>query len=167
MLVFDIYIFVYLYMKTIKDYESYSVNPSVVLIADIKVINQVKKGEIKRMQDMDTGEETIIQEMGEHLIFEKDSREYRKVYVEALPTIANLSSAGLKVWCYVLARLIAKKDEIGINLDDCMEYTGYKTRANIYTGIINLLENKMLFKKVGSGVYFININIFFNGNRIK
>lgn len=154
-------------MKTIKDYEVYSVNPSTVLISDVKVINQIKKGEIKRMQDLDTGEETIIQEMGEHLVFKKDSREYRKVYVDSLPTVSMLSSAGLKVWCYVLARLIAKKDEVFINLEDCMEYTGYKTRANIYNGIINLLEHGLLFKKVGSGVYFINVNIFFNGNRIK
>ena len=52
-------------------------------------------------------------------------------------------------------------------MEDILQYTGYKTRANIYNGIINLLENGMLFRKTGSGSYYININIFFNGNRIK
>jgi hypothetical protein len=154
-------------MKTIKDYETYSTNPSLFLLEDTKVISYIKKGDLKQFYNIETGEEVNYQEMGIHDNRTVDSREYRKVYVDALPTIACLSSAGLKVWCYVLARIIARKDEVGINMEDCMEYTGYKTRANVYNGIVNLLENGLLFKKVGSGVYFININTFFNGNRIK
>lgn len=154
-------------MKTIKDYETYSTNPSVVLLEDTKVISYIKKGDLQQFYNVDTGEELQFQPIGNHYLKPTDTREYRKVYVAALPTIALLSSAGLKVWCYVLARIIAKKDEVGINMEDCMEYTGYKTRANVYNGIVNLLENGLLFKKVGSGVYFININTFFNGNRIK
>jgi len=155
------------YMKTIKDYESYSSNPSCVLLQDMKIISYVKRGDLISVQNTSTGEELLIQEMGKDKTSKIDTREYRKVYVESLNSIANLSSSGLKVWCYVLSRLIASKDEIGINMEDILQYTGYKTRANIYNGIINLLENGLLFRKTGSGSYYININIFFNGNRIK
>lgn len=154
-------------VKTIKDYETYSINPSVVLAEDTKVINYIKKGELKQFYNIETGEEVNYQEMGVHDNRNIDSREYRKVYVDGLPSIALLSSSGLKVWCYVLARIIARKDEVGINMEDCMEYTGYKTRTNVYSGIVNLLEHKLLFRKIGSGVFYININLFFNGNRIK
>jgi hypothetical protein len=154
-------------MKTIKDYECYSSNPSCVFLEDMKVISYIKKGDLVNVQNTSTGEELLMQQMGKDKTSRIDTREYRKVYVASLNTIAKLSSAGLKVWCYVLSRLIASKDEIGINMEDILQYTGYKTRANIYNGIANLLENGMLFRKTGSGSYYININIFFNGNRIK
>ena len=154
-------------MKTIKDYECYSSNPSCVFLEDMKVISYIKKGDLVNVQNTSTGEELLMQQMGKDKTSRIDTREYRKVYVASLNTIANLSSAGLKVWCYVLSRLIASKDEIGINMEDILQYTGYKTRANIYNGIANLIENGMLFRKTGSVSYYININIFFNGNRIK
>jgi hypothetical protein len=165
--VYEIDTFYICSVKTIKDYETYSINPSVVFVEDTKVINYIKKGELKQFYNIETGEEVNYQEMGVHDNRTVDSREYRKVYVDGLPSISLLSSAGLKVWCYVLARIIARKDEVGINMEDCMEYTGYKTRANVYSGIVNLLENKLLFRKIGSGIFYININVFFNGNRIK
>jgi hypothetical protein len=116
---------------------------------------------------MSTGEEVMIQNLDNVSSFSVDNREYRKVYVNGLNSISELSSSGLRVWCYILARLSPKKNEITINMSDALDYTGYKGKMNIYNGIINLLENGLLFRKTGSGSYYININIFFNGNRIK
>jgi|LakMenEpi03Aug12_release.lakeMendotaPanAssembly.Ray.scaffolds.fasta_scaffold571521_1 hypothetical protein len=151
----------------IMDFEQYAINPSSVYEEDIKSITYIKKGDVRSLHDMSTGEEVMIQNLDNVSSFSVDNREYRKVYVNGLNSISELSSSGLRVWCYILARLSPKKNEITINMSDALDYTGYKGKMNIYNGIINLLENGLLFRKNGSGSYYININIFFNGNRIK
>jgi len=151
----------------IMDFEQYAINPSSVYEEDIKAITYIKKGDVRSLHDMSTGEEVMIQNLDNVSSFSVDNREYRKVYVNGLNSISELSSSGLRVWCYILARLSPKKNEITINMSDALDYTGYKGKMNIYNGIINLLENGLLFRKNGSGSYYININIFFNGNRIK
>jgi len=151
----------------IMDFEQYAINPSSVYEEDIKSITYIKKGDVRSLHDMSTGEEVMIQNLDNVSSFSVDNREYRKVYVNGLNSISELSSSGLRVWCYILARLSPKKNEITINMSDALDYTGYKGKMNIYNGIINLLENGLLFRKIGSGSYYININIFFNGNRIK
>ena len=151
----------------ITNFEQYAINPSSVYEEDTKCITYIKKGDVRSLHDMSTGEEVMVQNIDNVSSFNVDNREYRKVYVNGLNSIVNLSSSGLKVWCYILARLSPRKNEITINMSDAMEYTGYKGKMNIYNGIVNLLENGMLFRKNGSGSYYININIFFNGNRIK
>ena len=149
------------------DFEQYAINPSSVYEEDIKSITYIKKGDVRSLHDMSTGEEVMIQNLDNVSSFSVDNREYRKVYVNGLNSISELSSSGLRVWCYILARLSPKKNEITINMSDALDYTGYKGKMNIYNGIINLLENGLLFRKTNSGSYYININIFFNGNRIK
>jgi hypothetical protein len=151
----------------IMDFEQYAINPSSVYEEDVKSITYIKKGDVRSLHDMSTGEEVMIQNLDNVSSFSVDNREYRKVYVNGLNSISELSSSGLRVWCYILARLSPKKNEITINMSDALDYTGYKGKMNIYNGIINLLENGLLFRKNGSGSYYININIFFNGNRIK
>ena len=152
-------------MKGINDFDTHEENPVNILSVDLKLFSPVKKGKVKHLQNLETGEQISVQELAKQESYFSDSREYRKLYVDDLSGISNLSSAGLRMWCYVLSRLPAKKDEVQINIPDAMEYTGYKTKANIYTGIINLLENKLLFRKKRDKGYYININVFFNGKR--
>lgn len=152
-------------MRKINDFESYLSNPSKVLDKDLKKLHFVKKGEVGEFITED-GELTKYQKLGNEITTVIDSKEYRKLYKEELVVIKELSTAGLKVLCYVLNNIGVKKDDIAIHLQDCMEFTGYKSKVNIYNGISDLLDKKLLFRKVGSGNYFININSFYNGKRI-
>ena len=65
----------------------------------------------------------------------------------------------------MLKNIGIKKDSIIIPIKDCMEFTGYNSRVAVYNGIIDLLDRGIIYRKVGSGNYFININAFFNGKR--
>ena len=150
---------------TIKDFESYSTNPSKMLEDDMRHVTSVKKGDVRQLVDTGTGEEIFMQEVDKANKFVVDKKEFRKVFVDGLPTISKLNSAGLKMLCYILVNLSVKKDEVDVNMEDCMEYTGYKSRANIYNGLVNLLENNIIYRKVKNG-YYININIIYNGNRM-
>jgi hypothetical protein len=69
------------------------------------------------------------------------------------------------VLCYVLKNLGVKRDEVNIDIIECMTFTGYKSKVNIYIGIVELLDKKLIFRKVGSGNYFINVNSYYNGSR--
>jgi hypothetical protein len=152
-------------MKKINDFESYYTNPSKVLDKDLKKLHFVKKGEVNEFITKD-GELTKWQKIGDEIVNVIDSKEYRKLYVDELDTIKDLSTSGLKVLCYVLKNIGVKKDDITIVLSDCLEFTGYKSKVNVYNGIIELLNKKILYRKVGSSNYFINVNTFYNGKRI-
>jgi hypothetical protein len=145
-------------------YASYYENPSRIEEGDLNLLTRIKKGDVEEWVNSD-GEVVKVQKLASEDTYMNDRREYRKVYVKELSTIKELSSAGLKVWCYVLYNLPIKVDEIFIDTKDCMIFCGYKSKVNVYDGIANLLMHNLLFRKTGSGSYFININAFFNGKR--
>ena len=150
--------------KKLNDFESYSENPSKILEEDIKTLHYISKGKVVYFVD-ENGEQKQYQELGEEVNKTIDTREYRKVFVEDLQNLKDLSTAGLKVLCYILKNLGVKRDEVNIDIIECMAFTGYKSKVNIYIGIVELLDKKLIFRKVGSGNYFINVNSYYNGNR--
>ena len=150
--------------KKISDFESYSINPSKILDKDVKQLHYVHKKEVEEFITKD-GEYKRYQELGTEIIKNIDAKKYVKLYIEELDNIKDLSTAGLKVLCYIFKNIGIKKDDISIVLSDCMEFTGYKSKVNVYNGIIELLDKKIIFRRVGSGNYFININSFYNGHR--
>lgn len=154
-------------MKTkLNDFQSYSENPSKLLEEDLKPIHYfTKTKEVSKFASSD-GVEELYQRLGEEVNKTIDTREYRKLFVKDLSLLNDLSAAGLKVLLYVLKNIAVKKDEITIVIEDCMLHTGYKSKVNIYTGIIDLLDKGILYRKVGTRSFFININCFYNGSRL-
>jgi hypothetical protein len=151
-------------MKKISDFESYIDNPSTILEEDIKRVHYFTKGDVVEIVD-NNGEVVNYQKLGTEVNKVIDQREYRKVYVNELVTLKELSASGLKVFCYILKNLKVKKDDITISIADCMEFTGYKSKVNIYNGIVELLDKQIIYRKVGTGNYYININAIYNGAR--
>jgi hypothetical protein len=127
-------------------------------------LHYISKGKVVYFVD-ENGEQKQYQELGEEVHKTIDTKEYRKVFVEDLQNLKDLSTAGLKVLCYVLKNLGVKRDEVNIDIIECMTFTGYKSKVNIYIGIVELLDKKLIFRKVGSGNYFINVNSYYNGSR--
>lgn len=152
----------------IKDFEVYKDNP--IEKDGIVLRRYVKKDSgdgYVPMINGDSGEVEYFKSIGNGIERKHDSLMYRKVYYNCLPDVMLLSSGGLRVWCYILSVLKAGRDSVEIDMDECREYTGYSSKIMIYNGIIDLLNHKFIFRKVGSGaIYFINVNYFFNGNRI-
>lgn len=151
--------------KKLSDFPVYERNPSEILEEDLGTNNFVTKGEVKSLVTKE-GTEVLVQELGHSKSFTVDKREYRKLYVRRLREVKDLSNAGLKLLCYILMNLKPKKSEVEIDIDQAMEYTGYETKVNIYRGISELLDKKFIYRKVGNGVYFIDVNSFFNGSRL-
>lgn len=151
-------------MKLI-DFESYRENPSKLEGLEARLVKE-KDGLPVELVNPDTGELTLCLEIPKGKFINHDTLQFKKVYNSALGTIKNFSTPALRVWCYVLHELGIKSDVVRIDVKTCKEFTGYTSDVPIYKGIVELLENKFLFRKVGSTTeYFINVNKYFNGNR--
>ena len=152
-------------MRKISDFETYVDNPSKPLEGDLKHVHHFTKGAIRKLVN-EYGEEKLFSELGDEVNKVVDSREYRKIFVSELVTLKDLNSSGIKVLCYILKHLRIKKDDITISISECMEFTGYKSKVNVYNGLAELLEKQIIFRKVGIGSYYINVNTFYNGSRL-
>lgn len=115
----------------------------------------------------------IISSEGEvkgHSIFMKrktvDKAQFAKVFTENIHQFFGLSTAGIKVFSYVVSIVKANKDELYIDYDDCMEFTGYRSQKTIIIGLSELLENKFIARGRNPYHFYINPTIFFNGDRI-
>ena len=51
-------------------------------------------------------------------------------------------------------------------LEDCKDYTGYKSHKSIHDGLAHLLKAEIIARGRSEVTYFINPMVAFNGNRI-
>lgn len=120
----------------------------------------------RQLVDPDSGEVLFLLEREQMKLLMKDSAEFSKVYFSCLDKLKNLTVPGLQVLSYVLFVLKKDSDVVYIDIEGVMEYVGYKSRTDVYRGIISLIENDFICRKTGkAGEYFINVSFIFNGKR--
>lgn len=146
----------------IRDFGTYENNPFEV--KGIKMVSGKAKGRL--MVDSDTGEyldviPAIINDIP------KDTKEYRKIFIESINSIKEFSIPSLKIWTFILMNLKIRDDEVVCELEAIKNFTGYKSNVDVYKGLTELLDKKFIARKRGyKSVYFINSNMMFNGKRI-
>lgn len=124
-----------------------------------------------------TGEKAILQafdpntgELLGHTQFirqiEVDEDKFAKLYLTRFPQFFDLKPQAIRVFGYILNQLIPNRDEFIFILEDCMEYTKYKSDTSIRIGLTNLLENEIIARGRVDNLYFINPMVVFNGSRI-
>jgi len=94
-----------------------------------------------------------------------DKEKFIKVYEQGLTSLFNVSKSGLKVFAFLTKIAKPNKDYVIFEIDDCKEYTGYKTDKPILKGIAELIEGNLIARSRYHFKYFINPSMFFNGNR--
>jgi hypothetical protein len=158
--------------KKVSDFQEYEENPFLEqAVAEINV--SVKRRTIKpKKQGADT---TLLlvnglgEEYGEASFVhqtEVDEQEFTKLFKEGVARIAGLSARGSKVWGYVCEQLKPGATNIHFMFTQALAHTGYKTRANVVSGLAELLEAGILARSQEPSLYFINPTIMFNGNRL-
>jgi len=105
-----------------------------------------------------------------HSVFMKkikvDKAEFRKLFISNIAYFFGLSKSGIRVFGYIASITRINKDSVFIDFDDCMEFTGYKSKKTILTGLSELLENSFIARGKNPYHYFVNPTIFWNGDRI-
>jgi len=98
----------------------------------------------------------------------KDRRAYRKLFAEGLKDVMNLSAPGFRLLCYIMYHMRKDVDFVYVLPQPAMDFCEYKGVTQYYVGIRELLDKKfMVRRKEDKNSFFINVNLFFNGNRIK
>jgi len=151
--------------KKISDFKTYEVNPSVP--EGIESRTYLTKPRETELTLTSTGEVMTLMKGRDVVTKENDTLTYNKVYKSAYADIKEFSVSALKIWCYINENIKPKRDDVSINVKECMEYCNYNTNAAIYKGIIELLDKEFIYRREGTGNFFINVNKFFNGKRVQ
>lgn len=143
-----------------------------------QAVEQVNQNIVKKYKTATkTGEKAILQavdpssgEIVGHTQFirqiEVDEEQFAKLYLSNFSAFFDLKPQAIRVFGYILKQLIPNKDEFIFILEDCQEYTGYKSATSIRIGLTSLLENEIIARGKTDFLYFINPMVAFNGNRI-
>ena len=153
--------------KKLYEYKLNKVNPFID-----QTIHHVEKGDKYIMMGSPEGD-LVVGPEGElkaHSVFLKkikvDKAEFRKIYISSLAVWFGLSKTGIRIFSFIASIIKPNKDFFIIDFDDCMEFTGYKSRKSISDGIKELIENKFIARGRNQYQYFINPTVFFNGDRL-
>lgn len=165
-------------MKAKKELPEYLENPS-LMPKNIDLFIKEKKKFVKNpYKPSETIE--VTQNMGtkqvkgqEGWIFaesiEVDQETFIKFYADGLNAIFELSAASLKVFKLVYSQVLNKhnSDTIILFYEELSEKKLVKfSRASFFRGINELLNKEILYKSYVPNQYFINVQYFYNGNRL-
>lgn len=153
--------------KNLNDYPASEVNPSLE-----KKLHGINIGEVKLeglvQQLVDEADGSVLKQ---YTLLDNGSRrvldklEFIKLYVDSWDYLPVLSNAGLRLLVHIFKIVKMNRDSFSLSIEDACKACGYKNVASLYLAIIDLLENKFIFKKVGRHEYFLNVNMIFNGKR--
>lgn len=97
---------------------------------------------------------------------EVDEEQFTKVYLSQFSAFWSLKTQAIRVFGYIMTKLIPKQDLFSFFIDECMEHTGYKSEKSVYIGLASLLQNHIIARGRNDSHYFINPMIAFNGDRV-
>lgn len=97
---------------------------------------------------------------------EVDEEQFTKVYLSQFSSFWGLKTQAIRVFGYIMTKLIPKQDLFSFFVDECMEHTGYKSEKSVYIGLGSLLEHSIIARGRTDSHYFINPMIAFNGDRV-
>lgn len=159
--------------RNITRYEKHDKNPFVEkaikeingnLIKKYRTSNKYDERAVLQAFDPRTGEilghTTFIRQI------EVDEEKFTKMYLSNFHSFWDLGKQAIKVFGYIMTRLIPKQDMFIFLLKECMEYTGYATHKPIYQGLSDLLKAEIIARGPADNLYFINPLVAFNGDRV-
>lgn len=124
-----------------------------------------KKGD-KFMVVSESGE--TVAPAGFHEIIEVDKTQFVKLYINGVKAFQGLKSAGAKVFeiIYRAVQDTVGSDRIYLHFMSIEQNITPISRATFDRGMTELLEKNFLAESVEPGMYFLNIDYLFNGNRL-
>lgn len=142
-----------------------------------EAVEQIEKSIVKRYKNTSgTSRNAILQavnadgELVGHTSFiqqiEVDEQQFTKIYLSQFSAFFELKSQAIKVFGYIMTKLVPKQDMFIFLDEECMEYTGYKSQSSIRIGLGSLVESKIIARGPSDSLYFINPMVAFNGDRV-
>ena len=96
-----------------------------------------------------------------------DELVYTKLFVSSVKPLMSLPHTSLKILLYAMSTVKPLSQIVFITEEDVCLTCGF-SKSTFLIGLYELLERKILCKKLGSSIEFwFDPNIFFNGNRLR
>ena len=96
-----------------------------------------------------------------------DGLVYTKLFQDTILFLTRLSGSGLKVMLYAMATVKPLSETVILNIPDVALFCDLSNSSS-YTAIGELLDKKLISRKLGSNIEFwFDPNVFFNGNRLR
>lgn len=96
-----------------------------------------------------------------------DGLVYTKLFQDTILFLTRLSGSGLKVMLYAMATVKPLSETVILNIPDVALFCDL-SNSSCYTAIGELLDKKLISRKLGSNIEFwFDPNVFFNGNRLR
>lgn len=130
---------------------------------------------VKRITNKTKDRMMIVSEHGEilapagfHEVVEVDKTQFVKLYINGVKAFQGLTNPGTKVF-EIIYRMVQERpgrDTIYLHYNDLDQAVTPISRATFDRGMKELLEKKFIAESVSPGMYFLNVDYMFNGNRL-
>ena len=153
--------------RKIKNYEVNAENPFVEELFSMKISSR-KRYLAGKSPSVIVNPETGEVEGNQIFAIEekKDTEEFTKVFRAGLMGMFNLSKSAMKVFAFIADKIKPNSGHVYFEMDECMAFTGYKSQTPIVSGLSELIEHGFIARSKLHYKFFINPNMFFNGNRV-
>lgn len=95
-----------------------------------------------------------------------DDEQFAKIFLAQFEAFFDLSQAAIRVFGYITTCMMAAKDMVVFDKNDCKKYTHYTASSTIYKGIAELLNCGIIARGWSDNVFYINPLIVWNGSRV-
>ena len=117
--------------------------------------------------DVNTGELYSMRKIPKDKKIMHDSLVYTKLFQDSIHQLCGLGGSALKILLYAAATVKPLSQLVVLNGPDVTLFCGIG-KSSFYDGMNELLDKKIICKKLGSNIEFwFDPNIFFNGNRLR
>jgi hypothetical protein len=126
----------------------------------------------KAIVDQTTGEMENVAEVV--MIRQVDSEQFVKLFTQNLKVFFDLTPGTMKLLQVLLAQVQknANQDRVMLNVSIMQDYfltskTDALSKASFHRSVKELIEKRFIAETVLTGLYYINPNLFFNGDRVR
>lgn len=96
---------------------------------------------------------------------EVDDDAFTKIFISNLQNFFDLGKTAIRVFCFIQKKLKPNTDFFIFDLSECKDFT-HLSAASVYKGLAELVKNEFIARGNKDIIYFINPQIFFNGDRV-
>src|ERR1017187_6734061 len=127
---------------------------------------EVPGGKASVIVDNSTGELKGIGGVGFWWQEEVDATRFVKLFLEGIKQAANLSKSGMQIFELVYHQICENHNNDKIELSQYFAHDRGLNERTFRRGLRELLEKEFLYRSTSDGVFFINIQYMFNGDRL-
>lgn len=152
----------------LNDYPYHSINPFLTGVVEAIAPSKTRKVAGFKFQDVvntETGEVDKQTMMVLATRKEVDKAEFAKVFRHQFQAFFGLSKASLDVLDYISDNLRYNNDRICLLIPDIVEQKNIST-STVYRSLYQLIEKELIAKADKLGIYYINPQVFFKGDRV-